>query len=316
MKVEDPKKFKGKDLEKDLKEKLDEFPEIAGFTSELCSLVVLGPHLKRMQRHIQGVVDEIHQRVEICLGRETEVDAYFKLLCNLDVEFMELLKKKAWLKVQGKIEQMAAFDSPGWCYNDVDETFDPGVADWCHRNEHLKSNHHDLVMRESTKVYVEILHQQLAEQFGWAGEIGIPDFASGSLSQKLEIPGVSKQLAAAMTTLGVAGAGALSVASRGPLAQTFFLCSVGLGSYAGPRLFNLAIAETPDQRLASLKECADLNLSRLNDSVKKWLQTKLEGRLTMLVEENSDLPHLEKKLQQYLKVCDHLQEIQKVVKDS
>ena len=67
--------------------------------------------------------------------------------------------------------------------------------------------------------------------------------------------------------------------------------------------------------MADLHECRDLSLSRFDDFFKASLQTSLESRLRMLEEKESDFPHLDEKLQQYLTMFVNLQEIAKIVKD-
>ena len=192
MQKKDQKKFNGKDLEEEVKEKLDEFPETASFTSKLYSSVdqrfaelFLGPHLERMQRCIKRLVDEICHQVEICLGserrRQANIDACRKLLGNLDVEIMEPVKKKAWLEIQGKIEEMAKFDSHEFAvsmifdsdenkkelHNHVCETFGPEFYDWCrHDVTQGREAYFDQIKfsaeRESTRAYEQILRQELA----------------------------------------------------------------------------------------------------------------------------------------------------------
>lgn len=218
MQKKDQKKFSGKDLEEELKEKLEEFPETAGFTSELFSSVdqrfpelFLGPQLKAIQRHIEQLVDEIHQRVEICSGsehqRQAQIDACRGLLKNLDVELMEPVREKvkATLQIQSRIQKMAEFDLPARCheeteefYKDVSETFSPEVCDWCRRNvggvlnlsrwreckvffDAIKNS----AVRESAMAYEQILREEVVAIFSTIGLSSTPELPGAPLVQLL-----------------------------------------------------------------------------------------------------------------------------------
>lgn len=362
MEEMDQEIFTGSLLKKYLDKKLEEFKETVLFTPELYTSVdqrfpelFLVPHLKTMQRHIAQLVDEIHQHMETCSGserqRQEDIDACRKLLSQLDVDIMEPVKEKAMLLIQGKIQKMAEFDLAGRSnettekfYNDVSETFSPGVADWCRRNESGKRHWtcrdcndffyeiRCLAMRESTKAYGKILRQELAEKLGWIRENDILSYLYKSLSrspagkcQLLDLPTASAVAKMGTITACMAPASLTSVAAAiavssavgaWPLAWAAIIaCGVPLALQTG-QLFNAVVAGTPDERLANLKKCADMTLSRLNSSFKNWLEKKLERRLSMLEEKESDLPQLEEKLQQYLTIFGNLQEIAKVVKDS
>ena len=348
MQKKDQKKFDGKDLEEELKEKLDEFPETASFTSELYSSVdkrfpelFLGPHLERMQRCIRQLVDESHQRVEICLGsehqRQVDIGACRKLLSNLDDELLEPAKEKAKLMVQGRIERMAEVDWRG-LYLENTEEFYNAVSEicgqefgknWC-TDQPFFNEIRCSAERETMRAYKKILHQQLAEKVGWIRESDIPSDISQSLSLSSDeahkqqnylkkfvaVAAIAAKAAATTATAAIpvliAGPAAIAVAGSASAALLITAHSAYASSFA------VAVAktpDTPDQRLADLHECRDLSLSRFDDFFKASLQTSLESRLRMLEEKESDFPHLDEKLQQYLTMFGNLQEIAKIVKD-
>ena len=339
MQKKDQKKFNGKDLEEELKEKLDEFPETASFTTELYSSVdkrfpelFLGPHLERMQRQL---VDESHQRVEICLGsehqRQVDIGACRKLLSNLDDELLEPAKEKAKLMVQGRIKRMAEVDWRGLYLENTEEFYNAlseicgqeFAKNWC-AGQPFFNEIRCSAERETTRAYKKILHQQLAEKVGWIRESDIPSDISQSLSLSSgEAPLVTENAHKQQTSLekivAVAAAAipALIAAPAIPAAPVVLAASAVFRSAhsVSAASFMAKTPDTPDQRLADLQECRDLSLSRFDDFFKASLQTSLESRLRMLEEKESDFPHLDEKLQQYLTIFGSLQEIAKIVKD-
>ena len=347
MQKKDQKKFNGKDLEEELKEKLDEFPETATFTSELYSSVdqrfpelFLGPHLERMQRHIKRLVDEICHHVEICLGserqRQANIDACRKLLGNLDVEFMEPVKKKAWLEIQGKIEEMAEFDEfdstrsheeTEEFHNRVCETFGPEVADWRRRNAFWYARHlyarrfvdqiKSSAERESTRAYEQILCQELAEKTHAIGpsprDVEIDYEFFWSMSKVAGPPIYYSALLGAFVMCGViAGAPAASVIGFAKAVLSARIYSV-MSQHSHYHSFKA----DKSLRLEVLQAHADQNLSILSEASKGWVQKTLERRLRMLEKQldASDVPHLEEKLQKNLQALANLQEISVWVKE-
>lgn len=331
MQKRDQKKFNGKDLQEELEQKLGEFPETAGFTSELFRSVdqrfpelFLGPHLKAIQRHIEQLVDEIHQRVEICSGgelqRKAQIDACRGLLSNLEVELMEPFREKvkAMLRIQGRIENMAEFDLPGRCneetegfYKDVSETFSPEVCDWCRRNVGGVSSRwrncklfYDVIksaaVRESAMVYEQILLEDMAAKFSIIGLRPTTEPPGASLAHLSAIGdrlkrdfrhgfwftfAISGALGVGRVVLEKAGFAA-AAAAAGVSSTVASLVLPFVLFFIVPRVSNSAVAvETADERLQSLKECVALGLERLSNMSKDWIQNKVEERLRMLEEE-------------------------------
>lgn len=315
--------FSGKHLDTYLEKKLKDFPETAAFTSELYSSVdqrfpelFWEPHLAIMQRHIEQLVNEIHQHMEICSGsehqRQTDIDACHKLLSNLDAEFMEPVKEKAELMIRGKIEKMAEFDLPGRCdeetgefYNEVSETFGPEVADWCCRNvKGIILNRRDLwvqigfsAMGEITKAFEQILCQELAE----LTRAMVPNPGEAEYSRCSQFILWIHDLYFAVPVW--AGFATITAISRALEDQTMSEAAEAAKAEIVATLINLWL------RL----HCLNI----LSNGSRDWVQATLERRLRMLEEQPDarDVPHLEEKLQKNLQALANLQEISAWVKE-